>query len=463
MAVGFFVASGFVAAAFGLATALVAFGCFLFEVSPSAVTTLVLAVVVRLDFCLSATKFSQFKSLLTADCQYIVYMSSVKTSSPRSWYNMLMIYVLAMMSFIVLALSTRINKKMTEYKRRVLFSQSSLLKDLPSVSVCIPARNEHHAMTSCLERVLASNYPKLEVIVIDDESVDSTPTLVKSFAHEGVRFVAGGEVPDGWLGKNHALDVLLKEASGTYVLFMDVDTNIEPNTIGQMVAYAAETKVSMMSVLPTRTDLFRSSVLLAPLRYFWHILFSGRHNPVAASNAWMINRRAFINEAGDFSSYKTAVEPEIKVARLFAAQKAYGFLVSDELLGVSYEKKLSSQLETSIRLRFPMLHFSVFRSIGAMILLIFFAVAPYIFALAAIVMHDNYVLIFAFMLLLLEMYAYNLYLRSVWKKGNLVGSSLVTLILLEDAMVTFQSMFSYLTNTVTWKGRPISRDIRRGK
>ena len=69
-------------------------------------------------------------------------------------------------------------------------------QDLPTVSVCISARNETHAMTQCLERIVASDYPKLEVIVLDDGSRDNTSLLIKSFAHAGVRFIEGSSLPD---------------------------------------------------------------------------------------------------------------------------------------------------------------------------------------------------------------------------------------------------------------------------
>src|ERR1700759_1043342 len=100
------------------------------------------------------------------------------------------------------------------FKMKTILSDSKMLKDLPSVSVCIPARNETHAMSQCLERVIASTYPKLEVIVLDDSSVDDTSVLIKAYAHAGVRFVEGSRLPKGWLGKNHALQGLLHEASG---------------------------------------------------------------------------------------------------------------------------------------------------------------------------------------------------------------------------------------------------------
>ena len=69
--------------------------------------------------------------------------------------------------------------------------------ELPTVSVCIPARNEMHALEQCLEYILASDYGKLEVLVLDDSSSDQTPHIIRSFAHAGVRFIPGSPLPKG--------------------------------------------------------------------------------------------------------------------------------------------------------------------------------------------------------------------------------------------------------------------------
>jgi cellulose synthase/poly-beta-1,6-N-acetylglucosamine synthase-like glycosyltransferase len=94
---------------------------------------------------------------------------------------------------------------LTHFRFQQRVTPKQMITELPSVSVCIPARNEMHVMTECLESVLASTYPKLEVIVLDDRSEDTTSTLVKAFARDGVRFVEGKKLPPGWLGKNYAL------------------------------------------------------------------------------------------------------------------------------------------------------------------------------------------------------------------------------------------------------------------
>ena len=67
----------------------------------------------------------------------------------------------------------------------------------PTVSVCIAARNERNALTQSLERILASNYERQEILVLDDASEDDTSLVINSFAHAGVRFIPGRELPEG--------------------------------------------------------------------------------------------------------------------------------------------------------------------------------------------------------------------------------------------------------------------------
>src|SRR5690606_15885888 len=134
--------------------------------------------------------------------------------------------------------------------------------------------------------VLASDYKKLEILVFDDSSTDDTSRIIRSFAQAGVRFVAGTELPEGWLGKNHALDVLSKEASGTYVLFMDVDTVIAPTTIRRLVDDVVYGKKTMVTVIPERADGWRLSVLFGHLRYFWELSVNSVSRPATASALW---------------------------------------------------------------------------------------------------------------------------------------------------------------------------------
>ena len=349
----------------------------------------------------------------------------------------------------------RLSVVLRRFYMRDYVSVPSMLDSLPSVSVCIPARNERHAMTKCLEATLASTYPKLEVLVLDDDSVDNTSSLIKAFAREGVRFIEGGELPEGWLGKNYALKQLLDEASGTYIFFLDVDTILSPNSLAQMVAYAESTKTQMVSALPRRSDFWRASVLLAPLRYFWHVLFYRQEHPVVASGVWMARRKALITDFDDFSELRLAMEPEVDIARHYLSQDKYRFLTSRQLLGISYEKKMSSQIETTVRLRFPSYNYSVFRTLSISFAKLVVSFAPFTWVF------DARLLLPACLSYLAGAIAYHAYLSFVWQRGALIGMWLWPLVLVGDAYFSVESMVRYLTGRVTWKGRPIVTSRRR--
>jgi glycosyltransferase involved in cell wall biosynthesis len=335
-----------------------------------------------------------------------------------------------------------------------LLTTPDVIDDMPGVTVCIPARNEMHAMTDSLEKVIASTYPKLEIIVLDDVSGDDTSVLIKSFAHAGVRFVEGTALPDGWLGRNHALQELLKEASGTYIFFMDVDTHVAPDTIEQLVAYARQEDALMVSVLPRREDGPRASVIFSTLRYFWEIMFNRKEAPATSSSAWLIDRETLIKKWRGFEPFKATIQPESKISAQLAKTDQYRFLMGTSMLGVSYEKKWRSQVETSVRLLYPLLGGKIAHAvIGALDLLIvagplFVVMAGFFFGWGV---HQ---LISGFIVLLFAA-LYASYLKHVWNRSWLLGGLLWPYIILQELVLLIMSAERYTRRAVTWKGRVV--------
>lgn len=329
--------------------------------------------------------------------------------------------------------------------------------DLPSVTVCIPARNEQHALTDCLQKVIASNYEKLEIIVLDDSSGDDTSALIKSFASEGVRFVKGKALAEGWLGKNHALQGLLNEASGTYVLFMDVDTRISPDAIENIVRYAITHRTPMVSVLPRREDGWRASVVFSPLRYFWELVFSRKTSPASASNAWLIKRHLLEDRFGGFHEVKNAIQPEAKLADKLQATNEYAFLVSTPAFGVSFEKKWRSQLITSVRLLFPQLQKQVVLA-GMAIIDLLLILLPFVVLSSLVFVDFMFIHACALILALISVILYGWYTHRVWNKGWLVGALLLPVIVIQEIALIIASVAMYKRKTVTWKGRTVQSD-----
>jgi len=108
----------------------------------------------------------------------------------ESHTNMLLIAIGVIAAAVGVAFIWQILWTYRHYRVPVLVPHIAL-KDLPTVSVCIPARNENAALADYITAALASDYPKLEVLVLDDCSQDDTSEVIRSFAHQGVRFVQG--------------------------------------------------------------------------------------------------------------------------------------------------------------------------------------------------------------------------------------------------------------------------------
>lgn len=108
---------------------------------------------------------------------------------------------------------------------RALPPSTSVMESLPFVSALIPACNEEATIEMALESLVAMDYPRLEVILIDDGSSDAT-------LERGRRFAA--RHPDAALmilsqtnaGKASALNTGIKHARGEFVLCVDADSRL---------------------------------------------------------------------------------------------------------------------------------------------------------------------------------------------------------------------------------------------
>ena len=92
------------------------------------------------------------------------------------------------------------------------------LDHYPSVSVVVAARDEEAGVSEALGSILDQNYPgSLEVRVVDDRSTDMTGEIIAGLAArrpDRLEPLQIDRLPDGWLGKNHALYRGAEEAGG---------------------------------------------------------------------------------------------------------------------------------------------------------------------------------------------------------------------------------------------------------
>ncbi len=228
--------------------------------------------------------------------------------------------------------------------------------EAPTLSVAIPARNETDNLYDCLVSLLASDYPKLEILVLDDNStIKRTPEIIRSFAHDGVEFVAGKELPkSGWLAKNWAYEQLLEVANGDLILFCGADTRFQKDSLKNLVSILMKRQKSMLSIVPrNQINSGAEAGVLQPMRYAWEISLPRRwfKRPPVLSTCWLA-KKEFLRASGGFKAVSRRVVCESYFAREAIKHDGYSFFRFDS---ISSLKPADEQLETAIRLRYPQL------------------------------------------------------------------------------------------------------------
>ena len=122
--------------------------------------------------------------------------------------------------------------------------------NVPKVSVIIPACNEAPTIEPALKSILTMDYADLEVIAVNDRSVDGTGAILEKMQKQypGLQIYDISELPEGWLGKNHALEYGAERARGEYLLFTDADIIMEKSSLARAMHHMLENKLDHMSM-----------------------------------------------------------------------------------------------------------------------------------------------------------------------------------------------------------------------
>ncbi len=149
------------------------------------------------------------------------------------------------------------------------------------VSVCVPARDEERVIGRLLGSLCSQDAADLEILVVDDHSVDRTGAIIDEYAARDprVRRIVPPALPDGWLGKNHALHVASRHATGDVLLFVDADTVHHPGAVRTALAWLGDADV--LVVLSGQEVGTWAEHVVSP--FFWCLVLSAV-NVVAAED-----------------------------------------------------------------------------------------------------------------------------------------------------------------------------------
>ncbi len=195
----------------------------------------------------------------------------------------------------------------------------------PSVCVLIPARNEAREIGRCLEAVLAQDYPKLSVLVVDDRSEDDTAAIVRERARRDprLRLETVDSLPPGWLGKSHALWLGTRGVTADWILFLDADCRLDPAAVRSVIAQALRKGAELVSLWPRQAaGSFWEHMLIPLCAGTLALRFRpGRVNRAGgrdafANGAFLLIRRAAYERIGGHREVRTALIEDIPLAEL---------------------------------------------------------------------------------------------------------------------------------------------------
>ena len=125
--------------------------------------------------------------------------------------------------------------------------------ECPFVSILLPVKNEEANLEDCLQGLLRQDYPALEVIVINDNSIDRTQEILFRHAQthgDRLQALKAPPTPTGWTGKNAALAHGARIARGKWLLFTDADTRHEPFSVSSAVAHTEGKDLDLLTLSP---------------------------------------------------------------------------------------------------------------------------------------------------------------------------------------------------------------------
>jgi glycosyltransferase involved in cell wall biosynthesis len=191
-----------------------------------------------------------------------------------------------------------------------------------SVTAIVPARNEEAVIVACIAS-LASQPEIEEILVVNDQSTDGTAGVVKSLMGRipNLRMLEAGGLPDGWVGKNHALCVGVQQAKCAWLLFTDADAEHERNSASRALQIALEHNAALLSFSPeqiTETWYERALIPYVYLRLAKRFSYEQVNDPnsraAAANGQFLMMRREVYDAVGSHASVAGEVLDDVALA-----------------------------------------------------------------------------------------------------------------------------------------------------
>ena len=191
----------------------------------------------------------------------------------------------------------------------------------PNVSVVVPAYNEEKNIENCLDSIFNQDYPenKMEIIVVDDGSTDSTIKIIKKYKKVKI-------LEQNHLGKVEALNLGSLKSSHEFILTVDADTTIGRNCLKDIVKPFCSKKIGAT----TGNNLVKNKKSLIGnfqnIEYHFSNLMRSSFSTVFKNGIWFSGsiacyRKTALNKIGYFKKDTLAEDQDVALE-----MKRFGYI-----------------------------------------------------------------------------------------------------------------------------------------
>ncbi len=221
-------------------------------------------------------------------------------------------------------------KNLRELPRMDEVAANIMPNSAPLLSVIVPAKDEEDYIAKCVRSILDSDYPNLQLVVVNDRSRDRTDEIAAQIARgdSRVQVLSIHRLPDGWTGKTHALFQGTRKASADFFLFTDADTVMHPQIFSRAMSLVLYNDLAMLSLLPGFVELGYIEKMMHPhlALGFSSICPLGEVNDpnkeaALASGSFIMIRRDAYEQVGTWERFKEEITEDIALSK---AIKAHG-------------------------------------------------------------------------------------------------------------------------------------------
>ncbi len=240
---------------------------------------------------------------------------------------------------------------------------------LPTLAIVATAKDEAERVEAAARSLLAQDYPRLSLVIVDDRSADGTGAILDRLAREDprLRVVRVESLPDGWVGKCHALRRGAEATDSEWILFVDADVLLAPGAATHAVSLALRQGWDHIAVGP---DMKLESVGEEIFISAFMVLFNTSQRPWLASNprrkksigigAFNLVRREAYRRAGGHEAIRYELIDDMALGKILKSSGALQtYARHDGLVSVHWHPGVRGLIRGVEKNAFPGLHYNL--------------------------------------------------------------------------------------------------------